>query len=243
MHRFIVFFLFMICLALSDLESVYALPAGREEAATMINDFVKDQKGIELYYMLETLDDQAISLQKMAALMEYHGRNVPEIIHQILEKMKAREYPYGISSINAKAGFMRLQGKGFEVAVSMVYWNIDNSRKLLGTLEATCTMVCESNRLRFTLFKDNRVSDAKFHVDIPRELFKPEYFLINRSDTSVFEQDAAGVAVELPEKGMDILFRLQNMPADRKIFRGNCVKLAWQKREAGFRVEPPEFCE
>lgn len=237
-------FLLLFCLVMPAFENVYAIPDDQAGTATevLIDRFVGRLKGIERYFMLETIDDQAISLQKMAALMEYHNDKAPESIPALLAKMNAKDYPYYISSINPKSGFLRLQGKGFEVSVNKTYWNIDKSRKLLGTLVFTCTMVCESNQLSFTLFRGNKVADVNYPVEIPKDLYKPEYFLINRNDTSIFDQDAVGVSVELPEKGFDIVFRLQNMPADRNIFRGNCVKLAWQKKNARFKVEPPVFC-
>lgn len=242
-------FLALLILIASAFQYVQAMPGTTKEmpAEVIIKNFVKELKGIELYFMLETIEDKKASLQKMIELQRYNTGKVPQNVAMMLPKPKADEtsfageYPYSIVKINKEAGYLHMSQKGAEGTITKTYWNIDKTRKLVGTLYSLCTMVCEKHDLTFSILKGEKFEPYS-PVEIPDEIFNPAYYLQDKKNTEALANDAWSIAMGLPEKGTSITIRLEGVDSNNKVFRGNCVKLTWKKEKAKFEIQPLSWC-
>jgi len=202
--------------------------------------------------MLETIDDQTVSLQKMAELMRYRTGKVPESLSTLLPKPKEgqqpfeAEYPFHIDKINRKTGYMQMSRKGAEGTITMTYWNIDKSRKLIGTAYSLCTMICEVGSLSFSLYKDGKFESYN-PIEGSEDVLDTKYFLQDRNNTAALKRDSAVLQFSLPEKGTDIIISLDGVFDEEGSFKNNyrfgCVKLVWQKKKGSFMVQPTSGCK
>lgn len=253
------FFLALFVLAASPVQYARAAPDPLKAKSPyfMASSFTENEKGIVHYFMLRSKEVTGIALLKMADIYRYRTGKVPESVTEMMAwerksgTLFEKDYPYAIDRINSRAGYIHLSEKNGKGSLAMAYWNMGESKVLLVSSHVTCDLVCETDEISFDIYKGDEnaghpvvVKNGKtIDLDIYLEDIRSDrYFLRDKNSDQAPAFGKWGTVVELPEKGTDIIIRLAIANVDSSIYRGNCVKLVWNKEKASFKIQPPSWC-
>ncbi len=197
--------------------------------------YAKNLKGIEYFFIETTRAKAEMTLEKSRLLMLYNKQAVPTVINDYFARTETHVFPYAISLLDQKGGYLKLTCIGCENTQYMTYWNVSDKSKLVVEIDHSCGPVCD-DQIKVYNFKDRVLTKLRRDQVIPR--IKAADFLLESKNAPLLEQDAWEIAYHLPRKGKDILVTL--FLTDKTLFKGNCLPLLW--KDGKFEKGEVSFC-
>jgi len=177
--------------------------------SAFIKSIIQELKGIEKFAVQD-------NFYLLSSLLEFKGDSITHgKIKAFLQKEDEYIQEYYIELLDINNGYIRFAPKHAEATYTICYWNLDDDYKLIATEIMGCGPICSSS-IEFQKFKDGLYQSIENIEIIPNIKNLPQ-MLVPDYDEEVEGSEPYEFKYELPQKGKNILFCLEN----------NCIELQW----------------